>query len=144
MRTRHVSTVIRRLPDEVYDYASDPAVLPDWAAGLATARVARDGETLVVDSPMGTVRVRFAPRNSYGVLDHEVTLPDGTTVLNVLRVLPHPHGAEVVMSLRHLTGDDDEFEQDAATVASDLDRLRRILEGDPVTGTVAQSLTVRP
>lgn len=139
MRSRHISTVIHRSPDEVYDYASDPVHLNRWATGLATSEVVVDGDTLVVDSPMGTLRVRFAPTNRLGVLDHEVTMPDGTVVQNVLRVLPHPHGAEVVLSLRQLTGDDDEFEQDAATVSGDLDRLRAILEGAPSTGASASA-----
>ena len=144
MRSRHISTVIRRTAEAVYHYASNPANLPRWAAGLATAEVALDGDTLVVDSPTGTVRVRFAPPNPFGVLDHEVTLPDGTSVHNVLRVLPHPHGAEVVLSLRQLTDDDDEFEQDAATVATDLDRLRGLLEGPPAPGTGRSARSTAP
>ena len=131
MRTRHLAVVIRRSPDEVYALAADPAHLPSWAAGLAAGEVRSDGDTLVVDSPMGEVRVRFTPTNAFGVLDHEVTLPDGTATLNPLRVLPHPHGSEVVFTLRGTDGDDDEFEQDAAAVAEDLERLRGLLEGSP-------------
>lgn len=128
MRTRHVSTVIHRSPADVYDLASDHSALATWASGLASAEASVDGDTLIVDSPMGRVGVRFVPRNDFGVLDHEVTLPDGTIVHNPLRVLPHPDGAEVVMTVRQLS-DDDEFEQDAATVAADLDRLKGLLEG---------------
>lgn len=131
MRTRHLAVVIRRSPDEVYALAADPAHLPSWAAGLAAGEVRPDGDTLVVDSPMGEVRVRFTPTNAFGVLDHEVTLPDGTATLNPLRVLPHPHGSEVVFTLRGTDGDDDEFEQDSAAVAEDLERLRELLEGSP-------------
>ncbi|MBP0685479.1 SRPBCC family protein, partial [Mycobacterium tuberculosis] len=69
MRTRHLAVVIRRSPDEVYALAADPAHLPSWAAGLAAGEVRSDGDTLVVDSPMGEVRVRFTPTNSFGVLD---------------------------------------------------------------------------
>ncbi|PTM85449.1 polyketide cyclase/dehydrase/lipid transport protein [Dietzia psychralcaliphila] len=130
MRTRHVSTVIHRSPADVYDLAADHTSLARWASGLATAEVAVDGDTLIADSPMGRVSVRFVPRNDFGILDHEVTLPGGATVHNPLRVLPHPHGAEVVMTVRQLTDDDDEFEQDAATVAADLERLKGLLEGD--------------
>lgn len=132
MRTRHVSTVIRRSPADVYDLASDHTTLASWASGLATAEVSVDGDTLSVDSPMGRVSVRFAPRNDFGILDHEVTLPDGATVHNPLRVLPHPDGAEVVMTVRQLVDDDDEFEQDTATVAADLDRLKGLLEGERI------------
>lgn len=143
MRTRHVSTVIRRPPEQVYAYARDPANLGAWAAGLASGRIESGGEaggadggadgdggrgdTLVVDSPMGRVSVRFLPRNGLGVLDHEVTLPDGTVTYYPLRVVPHPEGAEVVFTLRGV--DDDEFERDAAMVAEDLARLRSVFEG---------------
>ncbi len=131
MRTRHLGVVIRRSPDEVYALAADPAHLPSWAAGLAAGEVRSDGDILVVNSPMGEVRVRFAPTNAFGVLDHEVTLPDGTVTLNPLWVLPHPHGSEVVFTLRGTDGDDHEFEKDAAAVAEDLERLRGLLEGSP-------------
>lgn len=143
MRTRHVSTVIRRPPEQVYAYARDPANLGAWAAGLASGRIEPGvgsgaegggadgdgdrGDTLVVDSPMGRVSARFLPRNELGVLDHEVTLPDGTVTYNPLRVVPHPDGAEVIFTLRGV--DDDEFEQDAAMVAEDLARLRAVFEG---------------
>ena len=81
---------------------------------------------------MGRVSVRFVPRNELGVLDHEVTLSDGTVTYNPLRVLPHPEGAEVVFTLRGV--DDDEFERDAAMVAEDLARLRAVVEGPLPTG----------
>ena len=153
MRTRHVSTVIRRPPEQVYAYARDPANLGAWAAGLASGRIEPDdesgaegggadgdgdrGDTLVVDSPMGRVSVRFLPRNELGVLDHEVTLPDGTVTYNPLRVVPHPDGAEVIFTLRGV--DDDEFEQDAAMVAEDLARLRAVFEGPLPAGAPPRS-----
>jgi hypothetical protein len=129
--SRHVSTVIRRSPAEVYDYASDPDHLPAWAAGLARAEVTRDGDTLLVDSPMGQVKVSFVPRNEYGVLDHDVILPTGTTVTNPVRVLAHPDGAEVLFTVRQIELTDDEFDNDLRTVTADLERLRAILEDGP-------------
>ncbi|SDE12548.1 Polyketide cyclase / dehydrase and lipid transport [Nocardioides lianchengensis] len=131
--SRHVSTVIRCAPAEVYAYAADPDHLPAWAAGLAQAEVTREGDTLLVDSPMGRVTVRFVPANDLGVLDHDVTLPSGTTVTNPVRVLAHPEGAEVVFTVRQIELSDDEFENDVRTVAADLGRLRSILEEAAVT-----------
>ncbi|MBB2987476.1 SRPBCC family protein [Terracoccus luteus] len=125
---RHVAQVVRRPPAEVYAYAVDPDHLPEWAAGLARAAVHREGDVLVVNSPMGTVTVRFVPRNDLGVLDHDVTLPDGTVVTNPMRVLSHPDGAEVVFTVRRQGLTDDEFDRDAAQVATDLARLRDLLE----------------
>lgn len=127
--SRHVSTVIRRSPAEIYDYAAEPDHLPAWAAGLAQAEVTREGDTLLVDSPMGRVAVRFVARNELGVLDHDVTLPSGTTVTNPVRVIAHPDGAEVVFTVRQIELTDEEFESDLRTVAADLERLRNILEG---------------
>lgn len=126
--SRHVCQVIRRPAAEVYAFAADPANLHAWAAGLAGAEISRDGDTLIADSPMGRVRVRFVPANSLGVLDHDVTLPSGTTLTNPVRVLAHPDGAEVVFSVRQIELGDDEFEADVRTVAADLARLRDLLE----------------
>jgi hypothetical protein len=130
VRSRHISTVIARSRDEVYDFAREPRNLPRWAAGLAQGEVERtaDGD-LVVDSPMGRIGVRFAPRNDLGVLDHDVTLPSGEVVHNPLRVLAHPEGAEVVFTLRQGAASDAAFERDAALVAADLARLKALLEG---------------
>lgn len=129
MRSRHVSVVVRRPPTEVYAFAAEPDNLPRWAAGLAAGPVHRDGRTLVMDSPMGDVRVTFAPPNDYGVLDHDVALPSGQVVSNPLRVLAHPQGSEVVFTLRQLDLSDAAFDRDAAMVLDDLTRLKGLLEG---------------
>jgi uncharacterized protein YndB with AHSA1/START domain len=131
MRSRHVSRVIAVSPEVVYAFASDPDNLPRWAAGLTTADVVRDGDVLVVDSPMGTVTVRFAPPNAYGVIDHDVTLPSGATVTNPVRVLAHPDGTEIVFTIRQLDLTDDEFDRDTAAVERDLERLKELLENRP-------------
>jgi hypothetical protein len=128
MKSRHVSVVINRPPSEVYAFAAEPDNLARWAAGLASSQVTREGDTLLVSGPMGEIRVVFAERNPYGVLDHDVTTPDGTTTSNPLRVVAHPEGAEVVFSVRQLALTDDELERDADLVQADLDRLRDLLE----------------
>lgn len=127
-RTRHISRVIHCPPGRVYDFAADPANLPAWAAGLARGEVTRSGDTLLVDSPMGRVSVRFTARNPLGVLDHDVTLPSGATVYNPVRVIAHPRGSEIVFTLRQLDLSDAEFERDSAMVVADLDRLAALLE----------------
>ena len=129
MRSRHLSRVVAASPEAVYAVASDPDRLPEWAAGLASAAVTREGDDLVVDSPMGRVRVRFVARNALGVLDHDVVLPDGETVTNPVRVLAHPDGAEILFTVRQLGMTDDEFDRDCATVEADLGRLAGLVEG---------------
>lgn len=128
MKSQHVSRVIAATPQAVYAFAADVDNLPRWAAGLAQADVQRDGDELLVDSPMGQVRVRFVERNALGVLDHDVTLPSGTVVANPLRVVPHPEGSEIIFTVRQIELTDEEFERDVALVAADLDRLAALVE----------------
>lgn len=123
MRSHHVSRVISASPEAVYEYASNVDNLPRWAAGLAQSEVGREGDVLVVESPMGRVTVRFVERNDLGVLDHDVTLPSGTVVTNPVRVLAHPDGAEIVFTVRQIELTDDEFARDIELVAADLERL---------------------
>jgi hypothetical protein len=48
-----------------------------------------------------------------------------------MRVLPDGEGCEVVFTLRRQDGvSDDDFEQDAAAVAADLQTLKRLLDSD--------------
>ena len=128
MISRHLSKVIAASPEAVYRYAADPSHLAEWAAGLANAVARIDGDDLVVSSPMGEVRVRFVPSNDLGVLDHVVTLPSGQSVLNPLRVVAHPAGAEVIFTVRQLQMTDEEFDRDTAAVQRDLETLAHILE----------------
>jgi uncharacterized membrane protein len=79
---QHISIYIDRRPNEVYEFASDPRNLPRWAAGLARSEVKREGNEWIVDAPFGKVRVKFAEQNTFGVMDHDVTLESGATVHN--------------------------------------------------------------
>lgn len=124
---RHISRFIARRPAEVCAFLADHRNLPKWAAGLS-AGVSVDNGVLVSESPMGTVQVRFAAGAEHGVFDHDVTLPDGTTFHNPLRVLKNDEGSEVVFTLYRRAGVSDEaYEKDAATIASDLERLAAAL-----------------
>lgn len=126
--TRHISERINRPASEVYAYASDPSHLPRWASGLA-GTVERVGERWFGQTPAGRIGIAFAPRNDFGVLDHDVTLPSGEVVHNPMRVTPDGEGCEITFVLRRLPGvTDDEFARDAATIAADLAQLKKILE----------------
>ena len=127
--SKHLSERINRPADEVYDYASDPANLPQWAPGLGNSVEQVDGRWFV-DTPTGRVGFAFAPRNKYGVLDHEVTLPSGEIIHIPLRAITDGSGCEVVFTLRRLPDmSDEDFERDAGAVAADLTRLKQVLEG---------------
>lgn len=125
----HLSIYIARPPDEVYAFASDPRNLPRWAAGLARSEVRRDGDAWVADAPFGRVRVRFAPRNPFGVMDHDVTPESGVTVHNPMRVIPHGEGSEFVFTLMRRRGmSDAELAEDKAAVEADLETVKELLE----------------
>jgi len=126
--SRHLSTHIDRPIEEVYAYASDPTNMPAWAAGLCRSIEYVDGHW-VADSDLGRIVVEFAPRNDFGVLDHDVTLPSGETFHNPVRVLPDGSGCEVVFTVRRPAGSSDEdFERDTSAVLADLITLKRLLE----------------
>jgi len=128
--TQHVSIGVDRPAAEVYDLAADPRNLPRWAAGLAGSTVEPDGDRWATDSPMGRITFSFAPRNPFGVLDHDVTMPSGEVVHNPLRVIADGDRCDVVFTLRQRPGaSDEDFEADAEAVAADLRRLKDLLEG---------------
>ncbi|RIK42166.1 MAG: polyketide cyclase [Chloroflexi bacterium] len=127
-QSQHISVSINRPADQVYVFASNPENLPKWAAGLSGSIQQVDGDW-VAESPMGRVKVKFVGQNHYGVLDHEVTLPSGTTVYNPMRVFPNNDGSEVVFTLyRQPDMSDQQFAEDAEAVTRDLQQLKRLLE----------------
>ena len=117
--SRHISEWIRAAPAAVYAFASDPANLSRWAAGLA-------------DPALANAVAEFAPSNEFGVLDHVMRLPTGESVYNPMRVIPSGDDddvCEVVFTLRRRLGvTNEEFEADAAAVAADLATLRELTE----------------
>jgi hypothetical protein len=129
---QHVSVTIRRRPADVYEFASDPRNLPRWAAGLARSEVRQEGDEWVADSPMGRVKIRFARKNAYGVLDHDVTLESGATVHNPMRVVPNGEGSEFIFTLLRQPGmSDEKFAEDRAAIEKDLRTLKELLERKP-------------
>jgi hypothetical protein len=125
---RPLSIGIDRPAAEVYAFAHIPENFPKWASGLG-AGLTRDGDRWIAHGPDGDVHVRFSPENAFGVLDHGVTLADGTEISIPLRVVANGDGAEVTLTLFRLPGmDDATFERDAAMVAKDLSALKALLE----------------
>ncbi len=84
--------------------AADPRRLPEWAAGLTGAEVTPSEQpgVWVTESPMGRALARFTGGDDPGVLDHEVTLPDGSTTLNRFRASSCAGGTELVFLVEPL------------------------------------------
>jgi hypothetical protein len=127
---RHLSIYIERPPDVVYEFASNPRNLPQWAAGLARSSVEPDGDWWVAEAPFGTARIRFVAPNALGVMDHDVESAAGEIVRNPMRVVPNGEGSELVFTLLRRPGmSAEQFADDERAVANDLRTLKRLLEG---------------
>jgi hypothetical protein len=97
---------------DVYNFVSDPANLAKWASGLSAA-----------------VKVRFAERNKYGVLDHYVSVGGAPEVYMPMRVFPNGEGAEVLITVFRQPGvSDEKFGEDTQWVRRDLEALKELLE----------------
>ena len=126
--SRTLSVTINRDWREVYAYASDPANMREWAAGLGGSFEPSGDEWLVRDPGGKLVRMRFAGPNDHGVLDHDVITGDGTVHV-AMRVVPNEDGAEVTFLLLQTPGmSDDDFRRDGAAVQADLDSLKALME----------------
>ena len=126
--SKWISLFIDAAPARVYNFAGNPENLPRWASGLSGA-VEKIGDSWVASSPMGKVRIAFAPRNEFGVLDHEVILDSGQKFLNPMRVVANGDGSEISFTLMRAPGmSDQDFAADEATIRKDLATLKSILE----------------
>jgi len=126
--SRHISVSIDRPAEQVYEFASNPGNLPRWAAGLGGSIKNVNGDW-IAESPMGRVKVEFADKNTFGVLDHAVTLPSGERVCNPMRVFPNSDGSELIFTLYRRPGVSERmFAEDAEAVARDLKKLKILLE----------------
>lgn len=127
-KAKHISVSINCPTAQVYEFVSNPENLPQWAAGLSGS-IQKINEEWIAESPMGRVKVAFAEKNTFGVLDHDVTLPSGVTVYNPLRVFPNNSGSELVFTLYHRPDmSDQSFAEDAGLVEKDLEKLKALLE----------------
>jgi hypothetical protein len=118
---QHISIYIARRPGDIYVYASNPKNLPNWACGLASSEVSKDGDAWGVDAPFGRVKVKFAEKISFGVMDHEVELDTGVIVHNPMRVIPNGEGSEFIFTLiRQPEISNEQFTKDKIAVEKDL------------------------
>jgi hypothetical protein len=127
-KSRHVSISINHPVNEVYEFASNPENLPKWAAGISGSVKNVNGDW-IAESPMGTVKVKFADKNRYGILDHDVTLPSGETFYNPMRVFPNKYGSELIFTLYQRSGmSDKDFRNDEEQIKADLEKLKALIE----------------
>lgn len=140
---RIVSESIDAPAGAVYALARQVARMPEWASALASGVYNQDGQW-IADSPMGAVRIAMAPDNALGVLDHDVTLPNGIVVHNALRVTPAGDGCVVTFVLLRQPGvTDAAFHADATHIAKDLATLKSLMEQGTVSRSASRSADQR-
>lgn len=128
-KVKHITTTINCTSADVYAYASNPANLPLWAAGLARSEITKQGDAWVAEAPFGKVKITFAGVNNFGVLDHDVELESGVVVHNPMRVVPNGQGSEFTFTLFQQPGmSEQQFEEDVQAVTHDLHTLKTLLE----------------
>jgi hypothetical protein len=128
LSSRTLSVTIRCDPGKVYEFVTNPENLPKWAQGLGGS-VRKQGPDWMVDTPQGPMKIRFADRNSFGVMDHYVTTPSGDEVHVPMRVLANGSGSEVIFTLFRLPDmSDEKYAEDMRLVERDLRALKDLLE----------------
>jgi hypothetical protein len=129
-RARTLSVSIAAPAADVYAFIADPRRLPEWAIGLGSAPAPLPDGAWRVETPVGPMRVVFAPANDFGVVDHVVTpLTGGDPVDVPLRVVPNGNGSEVMLTVFQQPGmSDAQYAADTALVQADLERLKNALE----------------
>jgi len=141
--TRVISITVQRPLAEVRAYLADPLNFAEWASGLAgglgpisdESSQGSDPTLWTAQSAQGEVTVRFSGTNDYGVADHWVFLPDGSTVYVPLRAVANGNGTEVALTLfRQPAMYDARFREDGEWVRRDLDKLKTVLEERAPTG----------
>lgn len=127
--SRVLKVTIARSAGEVYDFASQPEQMWQWASGLGAGLCEVNG-VWQVDTTGGMARVRFTPHNDQGILDHEVTLADGTEIRVPMRVVPlDAQRCEVQLTLFRTPGmSAAQLAADAEWVMHDLTTLKRLME----------------
>ena len=128
LESRTLSVTIACHPRKVYEFASNPENLPQWATGLGKS-VRKSDAGWIAETPQGPMQLRFAEKNDFGVLDHYVTTAQGVEIYVPMRVVPNGSGSEVIFTLFKMSGmSDKRFAEDAGMVERDLKALKGVLE----------------
>lgn len=126
-QVKNIHVSINKPAKEVYQYVANPENFPKWVAFIKSIK--KEGNFWVGDSDLGNIKIKWAPENEWGILDHYVTLPNGETVFNPMRIISNDKGSELIFTLFWMPGrSEKEFSEDAQAVAADLNKLKEIME----------------
>lgn len=127
--SRTISVSIRCHWRELYEAIWQPEFFPRWASGLSQTTLEKEGGQWKAKGPNGVVRIRFTPKNEFGVMDHWVDTGVGREVCVPMRIIPNEDESEVVFTLfRRPEMTDQDFDADAAWVEKDLKALKSMFD----------------
>jgi hypothetical protein len=122
----HIS--ILAAPKSVVAFLTDMENWKTWAPWVRSVTRQSEG-SWSLDTTDGAMTVQFVEPNSFGILDHRVTLASGMTMHNAMRVVPNGSGSElemVVMQSPEMSTE--QFDQDLQAVTDDFARLKTAAE----------------
>jgi hypothetical protein len=125
-----IKVSINRPYGEVHAFLGDVTNFVKWAVNPDSNMQPIGGNDWLVDLPRGRLAIRFTPANDFGVFDYQTFPPDadGGPVTPV-RLLPNEEGCDLLLFWYQRPGvSDEKFRSDAEWVASDLARLKTLLE----------------
>jgi len=82
------------------------------------------------------VILRFSPRNSSGILDHQVFLEGKASLTTPMRLIENDEGCEIIYTQLQRPGMTEEAFTEVEWVTSDFEALRSMLESRPSNGVV--------
>ena len=138
-KSKTITIPIDRPYDEVYEFLAEPLNFPSWASNLGSDFVQIDGQEWATTTRTGRVILRFAPRNAYGILDHQVFVEGKTPQTTPMRLVANDTGCEVIYTQFQRPGMSEEaFASEVEWVISDFGALRSLLEAGPRNEVVFQ------
>ena len=131
-KSRTISIPIYRPYDEVYDFLAEPLNFPSWASNLGSDFIQTGANEWATTTRNGRVILRFSPRNTFGILDHQVFLEGKTAHTTPMRLIENDEGCEVIYTQFQRPGmSEDAFASEIEWVTSDFEALRSLLESRP-------------
>ena len=114
----------------VYAFLAEPLNFNRWASNPGSVMEPLDGGDWLVELPRGQSVIRFAPRNNFGVLDYQV-FPRGENggPVTPVRLVPNAEGSTLFLVWFNRGVTDEQFRSEVEWIASDLNRLKTLLEG---------------
>ena len=129
MKSKTLTILINCQLKKVYEFVSNMENMPKWAKTFCRSIKKSVGEW-IIETSQGSMKIKIAPKNDFGILDHTVIPAPGVEVFVPMRVVPNTSGSEVVFTLFQQPGMSEEnFARDQGMVEQDLATLKQVVGG---------------